>query len=139
MRSPLRALAVLSTAFVLGACGGGGATTAPTAGGPAVTTAPVATGSSSICTDPGAGAVTAVAATVGGNEWGAVAAKVNDVITWTNSDGAPHRVELDDGSCKMDGNIAGGGGTKSLVFTQAGSFPFHCSVHASMKGTIVIT
>ncbi len=138
MRPALRALAALSTALVLAACGGGSATPAPTAGGPAATTAAVATEAPKVCTEP-VDAATVVAASVGGNKWGAVTAKVDDVITWTNSDGVPHRVELDDGSCKMSANIAGGGGTKSLVFTQAGSFPFHCGVHASMKGTIVIT
>jgi plastocyanin len=47
-------------------------------------------------------------------------------------------VVLDDGSCSMAGNIPGGG-TRSLVFSAAGSFPFHCSVHPSMKGTIAIS
>jgi plastocyanin len=137
MRPAFRALAVLSTVLVLGACGGGGATTAPTVAAPSATAAAAVTEAPKVCTDPGAGAATVVAASVGGNEWGAVTAKVDDVITWTNSDGVPHRVELDDGSCKMAGNIAGGG-TKSLVFTQAGTFPFHCGVHAGMKGTITI-
>jgi len=81
-----------------------------------------------------------VNATVGDFTWASpVTAKVGDVITWTNSDTAPHRVGLDDGSCEMSGNIAGSGGKASLVFTVAGTYPFHCTIHSSMKGTITIT
>jgi plastocyanin len=67
-----------------------------------------------------------------------VSAGVGDVITWTNGDSAPHAVGLDDGSCAMDGNILSGQ-SKSLVFTVAGTFPFHCTVHPSMTGTITIS
>jgi plastocyanin len=130
---PVHRLATLSAAVILAACSGGGSPTAD----PGTTTAPERTQSSMVC-DQVVDAATDVEASVGGNEWGAVSAKVNDVITWTNGDGVPHRVELDDGSCKMDGNIPAGG-TKSLSFIQAGMFPFHCGVHPSMKGTIVIS
>ena len=65
-------------------------------------------------------------------------AKVGDVITWTNSDSVPHKVALDDGSCAMSDNIPGGG-SKSLVFSAAGTFPFHCAVHPFMTGTITIS
>jgi plastocyanin len=130
---PVHRLATLSAAVILAACSGGGVATT----GPGATTAPERTESSLVC-DQVVDAATDVEASVGGSEWGAVSAKVNDVITWTNGDGVPHRVELDDGSCKMDGNIPAGG-TKGLVFTQAGTFPFHCGVHATMKGTIVIS
>jgi plastocyanin len=68
-----------------------------------------------------------------------VSAKVGDVITWTNSDSAPHKVGLDDGSCTMSGNIAGSGGKASLVFSKAGTYPFHCTIHSTMKGTITIS
>ena len=83
---------------------------------------------------------TTVSASAKGNAWtpADVTAKVGDVITWTNGDTVPHKVALDDGSCQMSENIAGGA-SKSLVFSVAGSFPFHCSVHPSMKGTITIS
>lgn len=67
-----------------------------------------------------------------------VSAGVGDVITWTNGDSVPHGVELDDDSCAMSSAI-GGGQSKSLVFSVVGSFPFHCSIHSSMKGTITIS
>lgn len=149
MRSIIRGVATLATAVALAACSGS-ATSAPTTAGPQPTTAgtqPAPAGtqaapaseaprSTAICMDS-TGATT-VEATVGGFEWGPVTAKVGDVITWTNSDAVPHRASLDDGSCTMSGNIAGGG-KASLVFSVAGTYPFHCTVHPAMKGTMTIT
>jgi plastocyanin len=133
MRPTLRGLATLSTAFILAACSGG--TTTPTAG--PVATGPAATTAAAPCAD--STDATDVATSVGDNTWSQpVEAKVGDVITWSNGDGVPHKVALDDGSCQMSANIPGGG-SKSLVFSVAGTFPFHCAVHSSMKGTITIT
>ena len=129
MRPSLRGLAAaVSTAMLLAACSGGGGT---------ATTAPGGGGGSAPCTD--STGTTTVSATVANNTWSQpVTAKVGDVITWSNSDSVPHKVALDDGSCAMGANIAGGS-SKSLVFSKAGTFPFHCSVHPSMKGTITIS
>jgi plastocyanin len=134
MRPIVRGIATLATAVALAACSGG-ASQAPAAtqgGAPAATTA-----GSAVCAD--STGTTTVDATVGGFQWGPVSAKVGDVITWTNSDSAAHRVGLDDGSCTMSGNIAGNGGKASLVFSVAGTYPFHCTIHSSMKGTITIS
>lgn len=143
MRPMTRGIATLATAIALAACSGGGATGAPTSAATsnptaAGTEAPGGTAAGTATCQDSTGA-TIVEAPVGDFTWAPVSAKVGDVITWTNSDSAPHAVALDDGSCTMDGNIAGGGGTKSLVFDVAGTFPFHCSVHPNMKGTITIS
>ncbi len=122
MRRLHRGAATIGIAIILAACSGGTASTSGPGGGP--------------CSD--STAATTANATVEGNTWGPVSAKVNDVITWANADGVPHRVALDDGSCGMSGNIPAGG-TASLVFTAAGTYPFHCGVHSSMKGSITIT
>jgi plastocyanin len=141
MRSIARGIATLATAVALAACSGG-----PSAPPPVVTgtqaapgsQAPVATtGGSAVCAD--STGTTTVDATVGGFKWGPVSAKVGDVITWTNTDSAAHRVGLDDGSCTMSGDITGGGGKASLVFSAAGTYPFHCTIHSTMKGTITIS
>ena len=143
MRPIARGIAALGTALALAACSGG-PSSAPTQGpatqGPAASTPAspgASTATSQVCTD--STDPTTVDAAVGGFQWGPVSAKVGDVITWTNSDSAPHRVGLDDGSCTMSGSIAGGGGKASLVFSVAGTYPFTCTIHASMKGTITIT
>lgn len=67
-----------------------------------------------------------------------VTAKVGDVITWTNAGPASHTVTLDNVPACDTGSIASGA-TGSLTFSAAGSYPFHCSFHSSMKGTITIT
>jgi plastocyanin len=136
MRPIARGIAALATALALAACSGGGTTTtqAPAGGtqAPAGTTA-----ASAPCTD--STGTTVVAVGVANMEWQQpINAKVGDVITWTNGDTVPHKVALDDGSCAMSDNIPGGG-SKSLVFSVAGTFPFHCSVHPSMRGTITIS
>jgi plastocyanin len=134
MRPVLRGIAALSTAIILAACSGSTPTSAPAA----ATNPPAgATVAAAICADSSATPV--VSATVENNTWSQpVSAKVNDVITWTNNDSVPHRVELDNGQCKMDSNIAPGT-SKGLTFSVAGTYPFHCSVHPTMKGTITIS
>jgi plastocyanin len=67
----------------------------------------------------------------------AVTAKVGDVITFTNQDAAPHTATLDDGGCETERLAKGDSG--SLTFAAAGTYPFHCAIHASMTGTIEIT
>jgi plastocyanin len=141
MRSLVRGLLTLSAALALAACSGGGAATSAPGGtsGPGATSAPAATTAAAApchdSTDP-----TTVDATVVDFTWSQpIDAKVGDVITWTNNDTAAHKVGLDDGSCAMSANIAGGGGKQSLVFTAAGTYAFHCTLHPSMKGTITIS
>lgn len=141
MRRVVGLFGILAISFLLAACGGTGTpTAAPSLSGtaaPVDTAAPVAT-ASPICDEPAAGTATDVEASVGGFAWGPVTAKVGQVITWTNGDGAPHKVVLDDENCAMKGNIPGNG-TRSLVFSKAGTFAFHCSVHGQMPGEITIT
>ena len=58
-------------------------------------------------------------------------------VTWTNADGVAHTVTADDGSFDS-GTIGSGGGTFSHTFGAAGSFAYHCEIHRSMTGTIVV-
>jgi plastocyanin len=67
-----------------------------------------------------------------------VSAKAGDVITWTNAGPASHTVTLDSVPA-CDTGIIASGATGSLTFTQGGSYPFHCTIHTQMKGTITIT
>ena len=141
MRPFARGLATLSIAGLLAACGGTTPTAAPTGGAAATTPAgtsapPAATQQAEVCAETSE--ATVVEASVGGFAWGSVTAKVGDVVTWTNGDSAPHKLAFDDGTCTMDGNIAGGG-SRSLTFSKAGTFKFHCTLHGQMPGEITIT
>ena len=66
-----------------------------------------------------------------------IQAKVGDTVTFTNDDTAPHTATLDDGSCST-GTISPGS-SDGLTFTAAGTYPFHCKIHSSMKGTITVS
>jgi plastocyanin len=48
-----------------------------------------------------------------------------------------HTITADNGS--WDSGSLGKGQSFSQVFTQAGTFTYHCAVHPSMKGTVVVT
>jgi amicyanin len=63
--------------------------------------------------------------------------KVGDTVTWTNNDSAPHTVTADDGKTFASPTLSQGG-TFSFTFTTPGTFAYHCAVHPSMKGVVVV-
>ena len=65
-----------------------------------------------------------------------VKAKVDQVVAWTNNDSTAHTASVSDGSCGTQ-NIAAGA-TGALVFHKAGTYPYQCNIHSSMKGTIEV-
>jgi plastocyanin len=58
---------------------------------------------------------------------------INDTVTWTWV-GSPHTTTSDTGL--WDSGVFGTGHTFSRTFTSAGTFPFHCTVHPFMTGSI---
>lgn len=58
-------------------------------------------------------------------------------VTWMNSDTTIHTVTADDGSFNS-GNIAIGA-TYSRVFSTAGTFSYHCTIHPEMTGKVAVT
>ena len=131
----LAALAV-SASLAIAACGGGGATSAPSAAPPSTAASQAPSAAAGPCAPSSAAATVPV--TIEGFAFpGTISAKVGDVIGFTNQDGASHTATLDDGTCTTEG--LGKGETGSLVFSAAGSYPFHCRIHPDMKGTIEIS
>ena len=61
---------------------------------------------------------------------------VGTTVTWTNTDSAGHTVAADDGS--FTSGTLGTGAMFSQTFSTAGTFAYHCSIHASMTGTVVV-
>ena len=57
-------------------------------------------------------------------------------VTWRNDDGVAHTATSDSGDWDT-GNIPPGG-SKSVTFSTAGSFNYHCTVHPMMTGKIVV-
>jgi len=62
--------------------------------------------------------------------------KAGDSVTWTNNDRAPHTVTADNGS--FDRQVAASGGTATVTFSTAGTFAYHCTIHPTMTGTVVV-
>lgn len=57
-------------------------------------------------------------------------------VTWTNNDGMTHTVTSD--VTGFDSGNISMGGTYSKVFSVAGTYSYHCTIHPAMKGTIVV-
>ena len=67
----------------------------------------------------------------------AISAKVGQVIAFSNTGTVQHTATVDDGSCSTPKIDAGS--VDGLAFSVAGSYPFHCAIHAQMTGTITVT
>ena len=151
----LAAFPALLTAFTLAACGGGAtpspaasqaaasqpAASQPAASQAAASQAAASGGGTAACAAAPAGATGTVTVTIKDFKFAPepVAAKVGDVITWTNGDSAPHSATLDNGACDTDTiNV---GASASLVFSAPGTYTYHCKIHPTqMKGyTINVT
>ena len=66
-----------------------------------------------------------------------ITAKVGQIVAFSNTGAEPHNATLDAGGCAtatLQTSQADG-----LVFTAAGTYPFHCTVHTQMKGTITVS
>jgi plastocyanin len=119
------ALCVAAAAVVTGACGGsGGSGTTATSSGSGPGVAGGAPTSASVSAKGLAFTPSTVRIAKGGT------------VTWKFEDNpTPHNVTAADGSFKTD-NLTSG--TYSHTFTTAGSFKYSCTIHPSMKGTVVV-
>lgn len=114
---------VLALAFA--ACGGssdtGGGSSTPTDNTPAAVTIKVVS-------DP---------TNVGKYDPTPTTAKVGDTVKWSfEDDASPHTVTAEDGS--FDSMQKSKGDTFTFKFTKAGTFAYHCTLHANMKGTVTV-
>jgi plastocyanin len=74
-----------------------------------------------------------------------LASATGGAVKWINNDqnsgvyggtGTTHNITADDGSF-VSGNIAPGA-TFQTTFGAQGSYPYHCSIHPTMKGTVTV-
>jgi nitrite reductase (NO-forming) len=76
-----------------------------------------------------------------------IKAKVGDTVTWTNDDSQPHTVTSGSNGTpdnKFDSSNGGGSfltpkQTFSHKFTEAGDYPYYCTVHPTMVGTVSVS
>lgn len=63
--------------------------------------------------------------------------KAGTTIIWKNTSSAPHTVTSDDKKAFASGTVDTGS-TFSFTFKNAGTFPYHCTIHPFMKATIIV-
>jgi plastocyanin len=61
---------------------------------------------------------------------------VGTTVTWTNHDDIPHTAVSTDGVFKS--KVMDTDEKFSYTFTKAGTYPYFCSIHPKMTGTIVV-
>jgi plastocyanin len=116
-------LLVTAVAIIAAACNG----TGPTAYGAPASTAATTTAA----TAPNA-------ATIKGFSFqpDVLKVKVGAKVTWTNDDTVVHTVTADTNSF-ASGNLQPAG-SFSFTFTRPGTYAYHCSIHPSMHGSVVV-
>jgi plastocyanin len=112
-------LLILATIAVGGCVPGGGSSGEATVQAPATTTA--------------------ATITIRNFDYGAPASvPPGAVVTVTNLDSAAHTVTVDQGSA-FDVEVRGGGGTATFTAPSVpGSYPYHCTFHPGMHGTLTV-
>lgn len=61
--------------------------------------------------------------------------KAGDTVTWVNNDVVRHTATSNDGV--FDGDLPSKG-SYSYTFTEAGTYPYYCAPHPTMKGTVIV-
>lgn len=65
--------------------------------------------------------------------------KAGSVVTWTNQDSVTHTIASDSGyPVLFTSDPVASGASYTFTFIQPGTYNYHCSIHPSMKGTIIV-
>jgi len=65
-----------------------------------------------------------------------VTIKIGDTVNWINQDGATHTIVADDDSFKS--SSLKNGNSFSHTFGIAGTYTYHCGIHSSMTGSVIV-
>jgi plastocyanin len=119
---------------LLASCGGSSSPTGPGGNGYGPGPNPTATPS---------GSTADVVITVNGIEGGmsfspaSATVKAGQTVSWKNTDSITHHV-VDNGGAFDTGNITGGSTSNPIKFPAAATLNYHCAIHPSMVGTLVV-
>lgn len=138
MRSHLLLIVGLLLAVGLVACGGGGSSSPATTSAPAATTSAPAASVGTAGANLGSPAVKISATTQLTFDPAMQTAHVGDVIQWNNNGSVTHTITFDSQPSLSDPSLAPGG-VWEVKFTTAGTYQYHCTIHSSMVGTIVVS
>ena len=134
MKRLLLSLLIALLILPLAACGGGGTTStpAPTAT-PTPTPTPTAMSSTPTPT-PSATSSGKVTIQYLFFDPDSITVNVGDTVTWENKDYVPHTVT----GAGWDSGYLSLGQTYSRKFDTAGTYNYHCPLHPSMTGTVIV-
>jgi plastocyanin len=134
MSGSIRMLA--TTACVLAvfatACGGGSQQSSSTST-PATTTASTTAAPTAGTSAPAAGAQI----TIEGFKYNEITVAPGAEVTVVNKDSAEHTVTSDTAGA-FDKEVHGGETVTFTAPTQPGTYPYHCTYHPSMHGTLIV-
>ena len=135
-------LVCLASIIMLAACASQSATPTPTTPAPVSTPPPASQTPPSQTTPPAQTTPKPEPVTVKVNLSGlafspaTVNVPVGATVIWTNKDSVPHTVTSNTGA--FGSQTLSSGSTFSFTFTQAGTFQYHCNIHPSMTGKIIV-
>jgi plastocyanin len=125
-------LLLITSSLVAVACGGSSTETTAT------TSSSISTNTTSggATTTGGGGSTVQVVMLNRSYDPGTVTVKVGDTVTWLNQDPLQHDVIAENGEFKSE--LFDEGETFTFTFTAAGTYPYFCSIHAGMEGTVIV-
>jgi plastocyanin len=140
----------VSVALALAACGGSASPAASTAASAAASTAASAAASTAASAAASAGTGGGAACAKNNDTAGTGAVTIKDFkfdpvtvtikagegVKFSNNDTTAHTATLVDGSCGTDSIAPSTSAT--LVFSKAGTYQYHCAIHASMPTATVV-
>jgi plastocyanin len=69
---------------------------------------------------------------------GSITIKAGDTVEWTNETSAPHTATADGGEFDS-GRLRPGAPPFSHTFNAPDNIDYHCEIHPSMTGTVIVT
>jgi len=63
-----------------------------------------------------------------------ITVKAGDTVRWTNKDPSPHQIA----GGFANSPVISSGGTYEFTFTTAGTYDYHCVIHPSMMGRVIV-
>lgn len=66
-----------------------------------------------------------------------VTVRVGQTLAWRSADSAAHTATQDTAGFNT-GNIASGATSSPIAMNTAGTFPYHCTIHPGMTGTVTV-
>ena len=123
---------VLVGALTLVGCGGGSSYSNPAAPTPIQTSTPASNPADVTITITGSSGALSYSpspATV----------KAGQTVAWRNGDGIAHTATADAAGGFNTGTLGPGATSAPIMMATAGTFSYHCAIHGSMTGTLIVT